>query len=152
MNRFNCIGRACRDFPNHSTAEVALFVNPHDIVTMDIMDGPAAFVNTQYNTVYRELKTLAVPYDCYIVDNFTEELLKPYKVVIVLDAFYLSADKRRDMRRILEKQGKTVLWLYAPGYSDPEAGLNLKHIEELTGIKLGMQPEFREKLAVEGRH
>ncbi|HOG49697.1 MAG TPA: hypothetical protein PKY10_03835 [Lentisphaeria bacterium] len=149
LNRFNRIGRACRDFPNHSTAEVALFVNPHDIVTMDIMDGPEAFVNTQYNTVYRELKTLAVPYDCYIVDNFTEELLEPYKVIIVLDAFYLSADKRRDMRRILEKQGKTVLWLYASGYSDPEAGLSLKHIEELTGFKLGMQPEFREKLAVQ---
>lgn len=146
LNRFNSIATACKQFPNLSTAEIALFVNPHDIVTMDIMDGPEAFVNTQYNTVYRELKTLALPYDCFIVDNFSEELLKQYKVVIVLDAFYLSSERRREMRRILEAQGKTVLWLYAPGYSDPKEGLSLQNIEELTGIKVAMHPEFRESL------
>lgn len=148
LNRCHDIGRSVESYPNRSAAEVALFVNAPDIVTMDIMDAPGTLVNTQYNTVYRELKRLSVPYDCYLLGDFNEKTLAPYKVVVVLNAFYLSAGERERIRGILEKQRKTVLWLYAPGYSDPDKGLAAEHISALTGIKVGMSPEFREDLTV----
>lgn len=148
LNTSHAIGRASNLFANRSAAEVALFVNPSDIVTMDIMDAPGTLINTQYNTVYRELKTMAIPYDCYLLGDLKAENIAHYKVVIILNAFYLSKDERARLRQLLEEQRKTVLWLYAPGYSDPVEGLSANHIRELTGIGVGVLPEFRETLTV----
>lgn len=148
LNACHAVGRATAAYPNRSTAEVALFVNAPDIVTMDIMDAPGTLINTQYNTVYRELKKMAVPYDCYLLGDLDAGNLAQYKVVIVLNAFYLSAEERARVRRILEEQRKTVLWLYAPGYSDPVSGLSADNIRSLTGIRAGVTPEFRETLTV----
>jgi hypothetical protein len=148
LNRSHKIGRAVSPYANRSTAEVALFVNARDIVTMDIMDAPGTLINAQYNTVYRELKQLAVPYDCFLLSDFNEKTLAQYKVVIIPNAFFLSEAERSNIRRILEKQRKTVLWLYAPGYSDPDKGLSVANIGALTGINVGMTPEFQETLTV----
>lgn len=148
LNRCHAIGKATGQYTNRSTAEVALFVNARDIATMDIMDAPGTLANTQYNTVYRELKKTAVPYDCFLLDDFKAENLAQYKVVIMLNTFYLTSAERQNIRQILEKQQKTVLWLYAPGYSDPTVGLSVDNISSLTGIKTEITPEFRETLVI----
>lgn len=151
LNQCAKIGESVQAYSNKSNAEVALFVNARDISSMDIMDAPGTLTNTQYNTVFQQLRKIATPYDCYFLDDFSEKLLKQYKVVIMLNAFYIPSDDRIRIRKTLEAQGKTVVWLYAPGYSDPQEGLSVNNILDLTGIKVGMTPEFREKLDVEVR-
>lgn len=149
LNRFAQISQAVEAYPNQSAAEVALFVNKTDIVTMDVMNHSAGtLANTQYNTIYRELRHLPVPYDCYVLDDFNPAMLTPYKVVIMLNAFYLNAAARRKIRRTLEQLHKTVIWLYAPGYSDPQQGLSVENIRELTGFRIGVSPEYRSRLQV----
>lgn len=148
LNRFVRIGKAVSAVDNRSAAEIALFVNNRDIATLDVMTGAGVLYNTQHNTVYNELEKLGVPFDCYLLSDFSEATLKPYKMVVMLNAFFMDSARRREIREVLEKQGKTVLWLFAPGYADPETGLDGAHIAELTGIGVDVLPELRENPAI----
>ena len=147
LNRFSRICAAA-GWTNPSASEVALFVNNRDVVTMDLMESAATFVNAQYNTVFRELKQMGVPFDAYMLEDFSAETLAPYRVAVFLHAFYLSAARRADIRAALEAWGKTALFLYAPGYVEPDAGLDVAGIEALTGIRAGLVDESRDDLKV----
>lgn len=143
------ISSATESFANQSAADLALFINPRDIVTLDIMDAKNILVNAHYNTVYQYLRKLPVQYDCYLLSDLPEVMKKrKYKMAIVLDGYFLSADQRKAIRQSFADKAMIVLWMYAPGFSDPENGLSAKHVTELTGIKVKALQEASDNLAV----
>ncbi len=157
LNRMSAIGRAMDKIKVGSAAEVALFVNNRDIAAMDMKTAAGILYNTQKNSVYGRyrgpvacegIKSVAAPFDLYLLSDFSAELLKPYKLVVMLNAFYLDGATRAAIRAACEAQQKTVLWLYAPGYVGKDSACDVRNIAELTGIQVAETPEFRSDLGV----
>jgi hypothetical protein len=149
LNVFGEIGKRLTALASESGAEVAVFLNNRDIATMDVMNAGGVFFNSQMKTVFYELKKIAAGTDCYIFSDFSPDLVNPYKVLVFLNAAYMKRETRRRIRETLEAQGKTVLWLYAPGYVDESEGIGLEHMTELTGFRLSKNEEARTDLTID---
>ena len=79
------------------------------------------------------LPRMGAPFDVYLLNDFLEGRLRPYKLYIFLNAFRLDEHRRSALKKELRTGGKTALWIYAPGYiKDIPA---VENIEDITGIK-----------------
>jgi hypothetical protein len=81
------------------------------------------------------LARLGAPNDTYLLQDLLEERLPPYKLYVFLNAFQLSAERRAALDRRLKRDGRTALWLYAPGYLKDAPALD--YMTELTGLRFG---------------
>jgi hypothetical protein len=82
------------------------------------------------------LPRTGAPYDVFLLQDFIEGRLRPYKLYIFLNSFQLDKTRREALNGELRKDGRVALWIYAPGYLDE--GPSLEHMQELTGFKFGM--------------
>jgi len=81
------------------------------------------------------LPRLGAPSDTYLLQDFIEGRLPPYKLYIFLNAFRLDAARRTALQRELRRDGRVALWIYAPGYIEDEPAL--ESMTTLTGFKFG---------------
>lgn len=121
-------------------------VSPADIVF--VADERSYFWTTeQYNVVnganlhslntqQRAINRSGVKYDFYYLDDLIEGELDHYKVYVFLNLYYLTDEVRAFIDERLKRDGKVLVWQYAPGYVTPEA-LSLESMAALTGIRLG---------------
>ncbi len=87
------------------------------------------------NTQQRAINRAGVRYDlCYWPDLLEKEM-DDYKVYVFLNTYYLTEEKREFIETRLKRDGKVLLWQYAPGYVTP-TGFSLESMAELTGIGL----------------
>jgi len=82
------------------------------------------------------LPRTGAPFDAYLLQDFIEGRLRPYKLYIFLNSFRLDSTRREALRRELRRDGRVAVWIYAPGYIKDD--LSLAHMEELTGFRFGM--------------
>lgn len=82
------------------------------------------------------LPKMGAPFDLYLLQDFVEGRLKPYKLYIFLNAFRLDEKRRAGVRRHIRQGKRTALWIYAPGYI--RSDLSLNNIEDLTGFRMNM--------------
>jgi len=80
-----------------------------------------------------------VQFDDYIMEDIPN-IRKKYKVCIFMDAHYMSASLRKNIKSWLDENQSTAIWFYAPGYLD-ENGCNIKNSAEVTGINLEVSEE-----------
>ncbi|MBO4344764.1 MAG: beta-galactosidase, partial [Victivallales bacterium] len=130
------VRKATYKYPCKSIAEVGLFFEDRDIATMDVMNGDPILASLQFNTIFKELSHMGVPFDMNSLSDLNEKSAKQYKVVIVVDAFYLTAEQRERIDRAVKRDGKTVVWLYAPAIIDREKGLDAALVSQMTGFGL----------------
>ncbi len=89
------------------------------------------------------LNRFGAPHDVYLLDDLIEGLVPDYKLYIFLNAFHLDNQRRQALKKILRRDGKTALWLFAPGCLNPDAmkagqeALNSGHMTDLTGLQFG---------------
>jgi hypothetical protein len=63
-----------------------------------------------------EWHRLGAPYDLWLLDDLIESVeLDRYKVVVFPAQLALTAGQRRAIREKFEKNGRTLVWMYAPG-------------------------------------
>ena len=87
------------------------------------------------NTQQRAINRAGVRYDlCYWPDLLEKEM-DDYKVYVFLNTYYLTDQKREFIETRLKRDGKILMWQYAPGYLTP-TGFSLESMAELTGIRL----------------
>ncbi|NOR15432.1 MAG: hypothetical protein GQ544_06995 [Candidatus Aminicenantes bacterium] len=80
------------------------------------------------------LPRMGAPFDVYLLHDFLEGRLRPYKLYIFLNAFRLDEHRRSALKKELRRGGRTAVWIYAPGYiKDMPA---VENIEDITGIKV----------------
>ena len=86
------------------------------------------------------LPRTGAPFDVYLLQDFIEGRLKPYKLYVFLNPVHLGRSRREALNSELRKDGRVALWIYAPGYL--EDGPSLEHMRDLTGFKfaMGKQP------------
>jgi len=73
----------------------------------------------------------------YLMDDLVAGRVPPAKMYVMQDAFVLDDAQRQKLTELFRRQGATVVWFYAPGYLDPEAGpVGPDAMERLTGFRL----------------
>jgi hypothetical protein len=116
-----------------------------------LLDDETYFYTTLQNTVslpgvfYQRvfnLPRIGAPHDVYLLRDLVEGKLPPYKLYIFLNAFRLTRAQREALATQLRRDGRTALWLYAPGYINDDADsstpiLHEDHMTELTGLRFG---------------
>jgi hypothetical protein len=86
------------------------------------------------------LPRLGAPYDLYLLQDFVEGRMKPYKLYIFLNALRLDRNRREALNKELRKDGRVALWIYGSGYIENDP--SIEHMRELTGFTFAkhMQP------------
>jgi hypothetical protein len=82
------------------------------------------------------LPRLGAPFDVFLLDDFLAGKLPAYKLYIFLNPFRLDGARRSALSKELKRDGRTALWIYAPGYIKDAPGL--ENMEELTGMRFGL--------------
>jgi hypothetical protein len=82
------------------------------------------------------LPRIGAPFDVFLLQDFIEGRLRPYKLYIFLNSFQLDKTRREALNRELRKDGRVAVWIYAPGYV--EDGPSPEHMQELTGFTFGV--------------
>ena len=78
------------------------------------------------------LPRLGAPFDVYLLNDFLKGRLRPYKLYVFLNAFRLDESRRNALKQELRKDGRTALWIYAPGYIKEVP--SVENMKELTGF------------------
>jgi hypothetical protein len=79
-----------------------------------------------------ELCRTGAPFDWYMIEDLAEGLIRPYKVYVFLDCFYLTPAQRQAIEK-LKAHNRTLIWFYAPGYVS-DAKLATADMTKLTGL------------------
>ena len=109
------LAETCRQRPRERQAQVALVCDPRSCYWLG--DGEAMKTHVELvDRVTSELYRTGTPFDTILLSQFLAAPQKRYRVVIFLDTLCLDAARRRALAKSCE--GRSVLWLWAPGITD----------------------------------
>ena len=112
----------------------------------------SGYTNTMMLDYYRtsDLHRIGAPVDYYFHNDLSREDMPDYKLYIMMNLFRLTDQEREAVLRKAGKNHAVVLWLYAPGFVNPDAEkvMDNAHIESLIGMHVGRidhtcSPRFR---------
>jgi hypothetical protein len=86
-----------------------------------------------------DLGRIGAPVDYYFHNDMARDNMPDYKLYLMLNAFALTDEERDAIHRKAARNGATVVWLYAPGFINPDRDVKMdnSYIEELTGFRIG---------------
>jgi hypothetical protein len=133
LRRFREIGEFALRTDRTPSAEIAVLLDDesffYETVKSDL-DFPLIFKQRLTG-----LPRLGAPYDLYMLDDFIEGRLRPYKLYIFLNAIRLDETRRSALKKELRRGGRVAVWIYAPGYIDEVP--SLENMQDLTGFRFG---------------
>ncbi|MDW7657013.1 MAG: hypothetical protein SCM11_07545 [Bacillota bacterium] len=115
-----------------SSSEVAVFVDQESnfFVGFDTCIHECLVIDQA-----EELGRMGTPWDCYVADDLCHpDLADDYKLYIFLNLFKPSEQIQNQIRRLRE-QGKSLFFLYAPGYIS-DNGFSQMAMQALTDLPL----------------
>ena len=102
----------------------------------------------------REIRTsmaqCGAPCDIYSICDVDLPQIQNYKLLVFLNQYDLSPEKKKKIQKTLAVKGKTVLWLYAPDFAG-EGQLDPGKIEKITGIRVKADRKTHGGLVFEGK-
>jgi len=117
-----------------STSQIAVFTTGRSMAYHDVYRTSPIYDNLVLHTLWDEMGKIGAPYDIFTVEDLGHEAVqRGYRLYVFLNTFYLTAEDRQRIEA-LKRDGKTLLFLYAPGYVSRETGLTTENISQLTGI------------------
>ena len=81
------------------------------------------------------LSRIGTPYDVYLHNDLSNPLIPDYKLYIFLSTLYLTKEERKAIKNKVQKNGSTVVWMYAPGFIS-EKGFSIENVRDLVGMKI----------------
>jgi len=118
--------------------DVAVFA---DEQSADWIHGNAFHIVVRsLNAVRAALALSGVPYDVFLLDDLSRPELADYKVYVFLNCYRLRESQVRFIEERLKRDGKTLVWMYAPGYVS-DRGLSLEQTSSLVGMELAASEE-----------
>ena len=119
--------------------EVAVFVDAPGLVWFSHKTC-RPFLQQLLSYQRSELQRMGAPYDQYLLKDIHRRDLPDYKVYVFLSPLYLTAKDRARIRGVACRDGKTVVWFYAPGLFG-EGGRSAASMTQLTGFQLTERDE-----------
>ena len=117
-------------------AEAAIFTSGTSYYFHDNNAKPI-YEEAVHRTAFYNIPMSGVPVDELIFEDILKpEVQKGYKCFVFINAFYMTPDQRRAVEG-LKREGRTLVWLYAPGYVS-DTGLATAGIESVTGFRVGI--------------
>lgn len=113
-----------------SVAQVAVLV---DAESMYYLDGRADFYNELLSKQRYGLFRMGAPYDVFSFADLPTLDLSRYKLVLLPNLFLVDAQRRALLREKVCTDGKTVVWVYAPGII-ADGKYDPGQVQTLTGI------------------
>ncbi len=126
-------------FTNDTNAvqnEVAVIVGEETTALTTFSNVNAVQHLNQYLYRYQRtaLHAMGACYDVYSMGDLTDGVVSDeYKVYIFLSPLEITPEESLAIDKIVKKNGHTVVWVYAPGYSNGKA-LDAANISALTGM------------------
>lgn len=120
-----------------SIAEILLLVDEdsqHYVRFRNPPETPGKFLSALLSAQVAQMGFVA-PYDTALFEDLASLDLDRYKLVLVLNAFMLNEDDRQQIRQRLACGGRTIVWLYAPGYFNEHGG-DPSNVGRLIGIQV----------------
>jgi hypothetical protein len=130
LKEFQQLGSFAIETDRSPSAEIAVLVDDESFFYETVrneLDVPLIFHQRLIG-----LPRLGAPYDVYLLDDFIQGRLRPYKLYIFLNAFRLDAARRASLKSELCKEGRIALWIYAPGYIKDTASVD--SMKDMTGF------------------
>jgi hypothetical protein len=134
LKEFRDIGERSMALDRSSASEVAVLIDDESFFYETCrynLDIPLVFQQRLWG-----LPRMGTPFDVFLLDDFLAGRLRPYQLYVFLNPLRLDAGRRRALSTELRRDGRTALWIYAPGYIKDAPGL--ENMEELTGIRFGL--------------
>ena len=123
-----------RDVPMRSVAEIAVF---GDVPSMYHINARSSVADDLLVSPPDELARIGAPHDIYNFSDLDHRDLPwdRYKLCIFLNAFCVPEEKRAFIQSRVQRNGRTLLWVYAPNYIQTN-GFSVDAISDITGIKV----------------
>lgn len=90
------------------------------------------YIDLMLDANAQELTHTGTPFDVLLFNDLKHPNVRDYKVYVFANLCYVTPEKVAVIRK-LQAAGKTIVWLYAPGYLTPQ-GHSEDYIEALTGF------------------
>jgi hypothetical protein len=95
-------------------------------------------VDLDWDLVYKQrvlgLSHCGVPFRVHLLDDLELDNMPEYKCCLFLNAFYSNADREALIGEKVHRDGRTAVWMIAPGFCHASEGLSLKSMRRLTGF------------------
>jgi len=137
-----------------SASQIAVFTSGRTARYHDVYRASPIYHNLILYTLWDAMGKIGAPYDIYCLDDLAEPAVRDgYRLYVFLNAFFLRPEDRAAIEA-LKADGRTLLFLYAPGYVSRETGLDIAGIEDLTGMSVVKRAdrEWMEYATVESDH
>lgn len=141
IERINRMAESILHADRRSGAEVAMVLDAESLYYCP-PTGTISNCFTEGLTI--EMNRMGTPVDRLLLEDALEG--PDYKLYVMSGCFALSDAQRQKLRRKLLQDGKTVVWLYAPGYIH-KSTMSAEHIHDLTGIQVRPVPCHNRMLA-----
>ncbi len=121
------------------SAEIAVFYHGESLTAQDIFP-PTLQINITIGrlTLVNGMQRVGAPYDLYNLADIPRlaktGLLAQYKMCLFLNPFYLTAGQRRWLE-LCKGEGRTLVWLWAPGVSQAGKHPSPDNVSAVTGIR-----------------
>ncbi len=85
-----------------------------------------------------ELSRIGAPVDYYFHNDLSHPAMPDYKVYLMINQYHLTDAEREAVFAKARRNHATVIWLYAPGYVNPDAEtvMDVSNIEKTVGMKV----------------
>lgn len=124
-----------RDRTKHS--EIAF------IVDMESIPVTSRFHNRTVLDYYRvtDIPRIGAPADFYFLDDIANPKMPDYKLYVMLNDYWLTEAERTAIWAKAKKNGAAILWVYAPGFIDPNADrrMSAENISKTIGMTVKME-------------
>src|SRR5690606_24662953 len=102
--------------PKKPVSEIAVIVDLETTAYEDTLNAGVIYRGLSKNFVLGELTKLGAPYDRLLKSDLQNPNMRDdYKLYIFINPFYLNETDRQNIDK-LKRDGKTLMWFYAPGY------------------------------------
>lgn len=140
IERLNSIAEAALHTDRRSCAEIAMVL---DSQSLHFCPPTSTISKCFAEGLTMQMNRLGAPVDRLLLEDAING--PDYKLYIMSGCFALSEDQRERVRNKLLRDGKTVVWLYAPGYIRGRE-MAPEHISDLIGIQVRALPQHHRML------
>jgi len=121
--------------PRESASEVAMIV---DAESMLYVDGKAPIIREFMYNQRAGLYRMGAPFDVISMADVADRDMTQYKLILFPNLFVVDEARRQVLDSKILRDGKTIVWVYAPGIIDGET-YDPGHVEALTGHAYGAE-------------
>ncbi|MCE5238071.1 beta-galactosidase [bacterium] len=121
--------------------------DPNGVAVVVDEDTPAAYMSHDFQVnlwaVYQQKMTferLGAPWDMVLLDDVVSGRLPKFRCYFFLNCYHMSDSERQWIRQNLQRDGRTLVWTYAPGYVT-DGALSVQAMGDLTGMQFSERAE-----------